>query len=398
MKILRQGIQNTDSGPDFSLSRVIIDGVEWVGDIEIHVLTSSWKAHNHHLDLSYNKVILHVVWEHDTEALRADGSNIPTLELSNIITKLWLQKCSGLLNSIKVIPCDHFIEGIDNVYKSEAFSKALVKRLERKSRLVLEEVERLKGDWEQTSINLLFEYFGFKKNNEAFKQMALHADFKIISKLTSQQQIEAYLFGMAGLLQDGNERSKYQEDLTKEFNWLRKKYSITKAPMSITWWKFMRLRPANFPTLRIAQLASLLYQKEHFFQSIIEGSEKDAANFFKVEQSEFWHTHYHFNKIAKSTLSGLGEMSRRILSINVAAVLLVAYGQYTNNEHYVEKAIIFLEALKPEANSITGKWNNLGIKMLNAAESQGAIELFNNYCGKRRCLSCNIGNQILRGT
>jgi hypothetical protein len=168
--------------------------------------------------------------------------------------------------------------------------------------------------------------------------------------------------------------------------------------MSATWWKFMRLRPANFPSLRIGQLSALLFQRKHFFQSIIKSSEFDAAKFFEIEPSEFWCNHYHFNKTTKSELIGLGEMSQRILSINVAAVLLVAYGRNTNNESYIGKAINFLESKEPEVNSITKRWNDLGIKLLNASESQGAIELFNNYCGKRRCLQCNIGSKILRST
>jgi hypothetical protein len=222
LRILQQGIQNTDSGPDFSSARVIIDEVEWVGDVEIHKMTSSWKVHNHHNDQSYNKVILHVVWDHDNEAVRADGSEIPTLELNKIISKQWLLKCSGLLNSIKLIPCENSINKIDKIHRSDAFSKALIERLERKSMLVLDELKKHNGDWEQTSIILLFEYFGFKKNNEAFKQLALQTDYKIIGKLNTQKQTEAYLFGMAGMLQTAKGRSEYVEELIQEYNWIRR--------------------------------------------------------------------------------------------------------------------------------------------------------------------------------
>ena len=398
LKILQQGIHNSDSGPDFSSARIIIDNVEWIGDVEIHKETSSWKAHNHHNDRAYNKVILHVVWDHDAEAVRADNSEIPTLELSKIISKIWLLKCSGLLNSIKLIPCENFIRKVDKIHQSDAFSKALMERLERKSKLVLEELKKLKGDWEQTSIILLFEYFGFKKNNDALKQLASQIDYKIVGKLDKQQQIEAYLFGMAGFLLTVEGRSEYEEELIQEFNWIKHKYNITKEPMSATWWKFMRLRPANFPSLRIGQLSALLYQKKHFFQSLINKSEIDVAKFFEIKPSEFWRTHYHFNKRSSSDLKGIGEMSQRILSINVAAVLLVAYGLHTNNDSYIEKAIGILESQKPEMNSITKRWTNLDVKLLNAADTQGAIELFNNYCGTRRCLQCNIGSKILRNT
>ena len=159
----------------------------------------------------------------------------------------------------------------------------------------------------------------------------------------------------------------------------------------------MRMRPANFPTIRIAQLASLLSHRHHLFQSILDASSKDAATFFTIEQSEYWQTHYRFDKKSKNGIKGIGDQSSKILSINVAAVLLVAYGHFTNNERYIEKALNFLEAQKPEKNAITRQWQALGVNLTSAAESQGAIELFNNYCKDRRCLQCNIGSQILAG-
>jgi hypothetical protein len=279
----------------------------------------------------------------------------------------------------------------------DAFNKVLVERLQRKSKILLKNVENLKGDWEHAAIYHLIEYFGFKKNNEAFKQLASITNYKIIKKLSSVKQMEAYLMGMAGLLTENKYKSEYKQELLKEFIWQQKKFNLTSEPMSATWWKFMRMRPANFPTIRIAQLAALLFQRQHLFQSILEATSDDAANFFTIQQSEYWQTHYRFDKKAKIGIKGIGEQSAKLLSINVAAVLLVAYGQYTNNENYIEKALNFLEGQKPEQNVITRKWQALGINLSSAAESQGAIELFNNYCKDRRCLQCNIGSQILAG-
>jgi len=395
LMILKQGLLNENSGPDFSSASIIIDDVEWFGDVEIHLKSSAWMLHKHQFDAAYNKVILHVVWEHDMEVVRADGSTIPTLVLNKLVNGSWLQKYKDLQTSIQIIPCEPFIKGIKDVYIIDAFNKTLIKRLQRKSKEVLDNVNYLKGDWEQATQDLLFEYFGFKKNNEAFKQLSSIIDYRIVIKLNSQKQMEAYLFGMAGLLQKGKDSPGYQEDLQTEFVWIRNKFAIVQSPMSVTWWKFMRLRPANFPTLRIAQLSALLYQRKQVFHLLIEGSLKDAAAFFVVEQSEFWKTHYHFHKIANTKIKGMGEQSALVLSINVAAVLLVAYGQYINNEQYIEKALGFLEAQRPETNAIAKRWLSLGIKLENAAESQGAIELFNNYCSKKRCLQCNIGGQVL---
>ena len=398
IQILKQGTLNDDSGPDFSSARVIINKVDWVGDVEIHINTSFWNTHKHQQDPAYNKVILHVVWEHDTPVLRKDGSEIPTLELKNLVSKAWLQKCSSLQASIQIIPCEPFYKEVPSIYKLDTFNKVLIERLQRKSKLLLTNVDVLRGDWEQAAIHLLFEYFGFKKNNEAFKQLAAITNHKTMQKLTSVKQMEAYLMGMAGLLNESKHKSDYRKELLQEFKWLQKKFNIATAPMTATWWKFMRMRPSNFPTIRLAQLASLLFQRQHLFQSIMDASAKEAAVFFKIQQSEFWQTHYHFNKEAKIGIKGMGEQSARLLSINVAAVLLVAYGHYTNNELYIEQALNFLEAQKPEDNVITRKWQELGTKLNSAAESQGAIELFNNYCKDRRCLQCNIGSQILTGT
>ena len=395
VQIIKQGILNTDSGPDFSSARVRINDVDWIGDIEIHVKTSYWKLHNHQQDPTYNKVILHVVWQHDLPVLRKDGSEIPTLELKNLVSQEWLSKYELLQASLQIIPCEPFFRDVPVVYKLDAFTKALIERLQRKSKILLAEVDKLKGDWEQASVTLLFEYFGFKKNNEAFKQLAAITNYKIMQKLSSVKQMEAYLMGKAGLLTENKYKIDYREELLEEFNWLQKKYNVRTEPMSATWWKFMRMRPANFPTLRLAQLSVVLFQRQHLFQSIINASANDATTFFKINQSAFWQTHYHFNKEAKKGIKGIGNQSARLLSINVAAVLLVAYGNYTSNELYIEKAISFLEVQKPEDNVIIRQWKELGIQLTSAAESQGAIELFNNYCKDRRCLQCNIGSQIL---
>ncbi len=393
--VLKQGLLNTDAGPDFAAARIKINKVEWVGDVEVHVLASAWQQHNHHLDPAYNKVVLHVVWQHDAEAQRQDGTPLPVVELKPLVAKGWLLKYRQLQSSLQAIPCAAFIGQVEAVYKTSAFNKALVERLQRKGGQVLAMLAEFKGDWERVALHLLFEYFGFKKNNAAFKQLAQVTDHRLIRKLASQQQIEAYLLGMAGLLPTGAGGAAYAETLRREFAWLQTKYNFTASPMAPAWWKFMRMRPANFPTIRIAQLAAVLSARPHLFQAIIAASARQAASFFRVKQSEFWQHHYHFGKPAKTSLQGIGEQSARVLSINVAAVLLVAYGTYTQNEAYLERAIAFLEAQKPEQNTIIRRWQQLGIKPDSAAGSQGAIELYNNYCRHQMCLHCPVGHQLL---
>ncbi len=200
LQVIKQGTLNHDSGPDFSSARVIINKVDWVGDVEVHIKTSNWKLHKHQQDPAYNKVILHVVWEYDVPVIRNDGSEIPTLELKNLVSQIWLQKYERLQASIQIIPCEPFFKEVASVHKLDAFNKALIERLQRKSKILLKNVENLKGDWEHAAICHLIEYFGFKKNNEAFKQLASITNYKIIKKLSSVKQMEAYLMGMAGCL------------------------------------------------------------------------------------------------------------------------------------------------------------------------------------------------------
>jgi hypothetical protein len=274
--------------------------------------------------------------------------------------------------------------------------RALVERLQRKRQAVLENLKKRKGDWEEVAMLLLFQYFGFKKNNEAFLQLESLVDYKVIKRISSLMQMEAYLFGLAGFLSTNKVANSYQKVLSDEYTWLKKKFALTVEPMSITWWKFMRMRPANFPTIRIAQLSALLYHKKYLFQSLIEATPNKSTPFFKLKVSEFWERNYHFNKQSNNGQNGFGEQSMRILNTNVAAVLLVAYANYTNNELYTEKALNFLEKQKPENNFITRGWKEIGMDITSTAESQGAIELFNNYCKNRRCLECNIGNQLMK--
>ncbi len=393
--VYNQGVYNTDAGPDFSAVRLVIDGVSWAGDVELHLLSSMWRQHGHHTDAAYNKVILHVVWQHDEEALRQDGTTLPTLVLQPYVKDGWLSRYRSLQASLTPVPCAPFYTGIAPLHRLEAFNKALLARLMRKSEAVIADVERLQGDWEQAALRLLFEQFGFKKNNKPLRQLAEKIDFKVLRKLTTLPQLEAYLFGLAGLLPDDPPAGSYAAGLRQEFTYLRKKFRFTASPLSAVWWKFMRLRPANFPAQRLAQLAAFLQHHRSFFHALLEVSPAQAAAFFRVPVSDYWQRHYHFGKPAPTRLQGLGVQGARLLGINVAAVLLVAYGHYLDEQKYIERALTFLENLPPENNRITRLWAELGSELTSAADSQGAIELYNNYCQARRCLDCNIGSRIL---
>ena len=395
VSILAQGIQNTNAGPDFTNGRLLINGIEWIGDIEIHTTSSQWVTHKHHLDPAYNKVILHVVWEHNKEILRADGSEVPTIELQNLVQDIWLERYRMLASSLQDIPCQTFIKTVDRVYVTNAFSRVLLERLKRKSRAFLELFESAGNDWNKASYQFLIQNFGFKKNGDAFNRLSLLIEYEVCRKLESKLQTEAYLFGMAGLIPTGVQ-DDYSLKLKREFAYLSKKFDLAAEPMQHMEWRFMRMRPANFPTIRIAQLASFLFNNKSFFRKLIELPVAAAPNFFRVRPSEYWSSHYHFNRETSHKEAGLGKQSSIVLSTNVAAVLLMAYGLQLANDSFVDKSMAFLEQLPNENNAIINLWHSLDISITNAVESQAAIELFNNYCKKAGCLSCSIGNKILK--
>lgn len=394
ISILSQGVHNSDEGPDFSSARVILDNVEWIGDVEIHVKGSDWFSHNHHGDKNYNKVILHAVWENDKPALREDDSVVPTLDLSKLIDPAWLDHYQELMASMQAIPCHHWLGRVDDVIVYDAFYKTLAERLEGKAERVTKLLHHYKGDWETVALVHMIREFGFKKNAEAFEHLAQLVDLKILRKLNSQSQMEAYFFGLAGLIPVKSSED-YAMRLQDEYDWIKNKFRLDNRVMDSGWWKFMRMRPANFPTMRIAQMASVLHNTHSFFRSVIEKDTHEIVGLFNYDVSEFWQNHYHFRKTSEGRSGQIGAQSSRVLCINVVAPLLVAYGQAVSDSLFIDKAVNLLESLEKENNAITRLWSSQGKKIRNAAESQGSIELFNKYCKEKNCLKCSIGNKIL---
>lgn len=394
LKIFSPGQLNTSSGPDFSEAQLQIGEVTWAGDVEIHIYSSHWDNHRHNLDHAYDKVILHVVWEDDGPVFRRDGTSIPTLELKARLDPDWYGRYQHLMKSLSAIPCENYLPAVDSLVIFDARQSALVQRLEAKASEVMEVLHDYRGDWERTAINWLFTGFGFQKNKAAFQQLAKIVDLAILRKLNSGSQLAAYLFGLSGLLPSKSDEA-YTKELIKEFAWQQKKFNLSNKTMSLTWWKFMRMRPANFPTLRIAQLATLLRGRQSILRTLLDSDTEELRTLFNLPHHEFWQSHYHFNSWASRKLSGMGRQSQDNLLINVVAVLLVAYGTARNQAKYIKKAISLLEVIQPESNKITRVWQSLGITPQNAAESQGLIGLFNDYCKKSRCLSCSIGKYII---
>jgi hypothetical protein len=395
VSVLKTGILNSDSGPDFSHARLQINEIEWVGSVEIHIKSSDWKLHKHQQNEAYNNVVLHVVWENDQAITRQDGSFIPTLELKSITDIQQLNKYEYLLKNQSLIPCQvHFLE-VSNLSKIGILDKVLTKRLQQKAQIVAQVFEQNNGDWEETAYQLLARNFGFKLNSDTFLRLAQNLPLKVLQKHRNNlTQIEAMLFGQAGLIEKIDE---YSEKLSQEYDFFSAKFTLKTSQLASHEWKFLRTRPANFPTIRLAQLAKLVSQQQSFFSLFTQtNSLNDLRNALKIEQSIYWQENYNFGKTANKKLVGLGKDSINNILINTVIPLLACYSEKTDNQELMNRCVSFLEDLPAEKNHITDMWEGLGLEIKTAFDSQASIELYNNFCTQKRCLQCNVGIEILR--
>jgi hypothetical protein len=396
--ILHPGTRNEHAGPDFLNSSMIIDGITWHGHVELHVKSSDWKLHKHQQDAAYNNVILHVVWEYDQPIERKDHTLLPTLQLQDKVNPQLWQQYEQLMHSPYTIPCAGQFQQVDEIIKTSMLDKALFQRLTHKNNLVYQLLTNNQGDWEATAYQLLAYNFGFKVNSQSLLELSLVLPWKIIAKHSHNiTQLEALLLGQAGLLvTDSGQADAYLDQLTQEYNYLKHKYQLIADRFNKGHWKFFRLRPANFPTIRITQFAQLLHRWPHLFNLLIHSSVKDLIKQLTIIQSEYWQHHYQFAIPSKRKIPGLGKSSIENILINTAVPLLVAYGKAQDEQSYVDKAIDILQSLPAERNKITRYWQTLGMSVNNAFDSQALIELFNNFCTKKKCLSCNIGITLLK--
>ncbi len=396
LAVFKPGILNTDAGPDFSQAKVKIDGIEWAGNIEIHIQSSNWTDHGHHLDQAYENVVLHVVWTEDRHVYRKDGSRIPTLELKHRTNEQLINTYARLINHSSAIPCEHAFRRTETIIKLSMIERALIKRLEDKSTEINLSLAQNHGDWDETTYQLLASNFGFKINKDPFIQLSRALPFRIIQKHRDQLvQLEALLFGQAGFLITKT-KDEYITKLYQEYSFLSKKYSLQSSQMNPIQWKFLRLRPANFPTLRIAQFASMLHSRKSIFANLVEMDSMSIYQFFEITTSPYWQSHFRFGKKAAGFVPSFGASSAQNIIINSVAPLLVSYGKARDDWSLVEKAVNILQHIPSENNSILELWKNLGYVSKTAFDSQGLIELYQNFCKKRYCLNCAIGASILK--
>ena len=396
IKIHHPGQLNTHAGPDFFSARLRIGTVEWIGNVEVHISSSGWHDHQHSTDDAYNNVILHVVWKDNRPVQLNDGSWLPTLELQSRVDRDLLTRYRALVGSIESIPCTGGLTKVRNETRQLALERALGERLTQKAQWILQAVSRNRGDWEETTYQVLARSFGFKVNAEPFLQLAQSLPLKMVLKHATQTlQLEAMLFGQAGFL-DTMSDDPYYLQLQREYRLLGRKYDLYRMRLSRAQWRFLRMRPANFPTIRIAQFASIYHCNPNIFSALLHAdSRRDAAAIFSVSTSDYWRYHYQFFGNWTPHLSKMGTSSIDSLITNTLVPLLTAYGHYKKDQVFIDRAVRILQTMPAEINYVIRHWVERGWVATTAAESQAMLELFRNYCSKRRCLQCVVGREII---
>lgn len=394
LQIIKSGIYNSNQGPDFLEASIKVAAVKLFGNIELHVKASDWFKHQHSSDKNYSNIVLHVVWENDVK--EHNKIEFPTLTLQNRIPKILLQRYEQLMNEGNVLHCKNFLPALSNIGWIAWKERLLIERLEIKSKKVLNFLEETHQHWEEVFWWMIAANFGIKVNSELFEAVAKSISINILAKHKNQiHQLEALLLGQANLLKEDFEED-YPKLLQREYLFLFKKYKLVKVNAAA---HFLRMRPANFPTIRLAQLAMLIKNVSHLFSKIKEMNDVDKVRkLFNITCNDYWHYHFVFDETTNYKPKHLGEQMIDNILINTIIPVLFSYGLHQNEQVYKDKALRWLSEIKPEENSITKSWKLLSIENKNAFDSQALIHLKNNYCQNKRCLECAVGNKILKPT
>lgn len=390
VEVIHPGKINRGQGPDFLDAKIRIDGVLMAGSVEIHHKTSQWIHHGHQQDPHYNNVILHVVLSHNENAT----PHIPVLELEQRISMILLERYESLMDSSAFIACSSSIQRINSITWTAWKDRLIAERLTRKASMVFSFLEQNKSHWEETLWWMLARHFGSVTNADAFESVARSLPLNLLARHQHNiVQLEALLMGQAGLLEN-NFHDHHPRQLLLEYQFLKRKYNLKPVPVPVL---FLRMRPGNFPTIRLAQLAALLHHRVHFFPLLLSADDiVEVEKEFQVPVHEYWNTHYKPDVLSANRNKNLGRSMVHNLVINAVVPVLFAYGIHHNEEKYKEKALNWLQKLPPESNSITNGFESLGIANSQALDSQALIELKTKYCDIKRCLSCSIGNTLLR--
>lgn len=395
LKVIFPGYHNYDAGPDFLQAVVVIDDMRWVGSVEIHCRSSDWLRHQHQYDDKYKSVILHVVYEHDMEIQLDENELVPTLELKGLIPQEMFDRFESLMNVPDILLCRNQLHDVSTLVLQSQQSEVLVERLLRRQRGFQEMLARCQSDWNELIYRVMAVGFGCKKNGTAFELLAQSLPYRVVrAHLSSRLQIYALLFGQSGLL-ELDDKDDYVERLRYEYDYLRYKYRL--EPIGAHQWNWLRLRPQNFPTLRIAQFAQMLFETGNSLSDkVLKTGMPVLRSWFSIAPDEYWQTHYQFGKVSPQHASGMGISTVNSLIINVIVPLRFAYARFSGDEQMQEDALSLLEGADYEDNKTTRVFAESAFPHRSAYDSQAQIELFDQYCSKKRCLQCGVGEKIVR--
>lgn len=392
--IIDPGIHNTHAGPDFFNAKIRIGDQLWAGNIEIHSSPADWYKHGHHEDAGYNSVILHIALTYDSgKIVTQEGRTVPQLTIK--IPEKIAENYEYLLFADRDIPCLGRIKEIAPIHLTDWKNALTIERLENKSNRIESLLNQTKGDWEEVFYITLARNLGFGINGDAFERLAGSLPLRYIQKhRDSLFQIEALLFGQAGLLEEENEDDAYYSKLRQESLFLRNKFSL--HPLDEYLFKKLRTRPYNSPHIKIAQFAAMLHEHESLFSKVLEAQHiEQYFALFTPSVSAYWQSHFYFHNLSVKSEKKLSPNALFIVLINTVVPVLFAYGKKKKRTDLVDYSLQLLERLPPEKNSIVTLFERAGLSVVNAADTQAVIQLKREYCEKKECLFCRIGHKLL---
>ena len=398
VEVIDAGLHNLNSGPDFFNDKIKIDGMLWVGNVEIHKLASDWHRHSHDDDDAYNNVILHVCERVDADIRTPDGRLLPQLEIS--VPQYVSDNYRELLLADTYPPCYRIIPKLADLMIHSWLNALTIERLQQKTERIERYLSLANGDWEYAFFIALARGMGFGVNSDAFERWAFSVPLNQVGHHRDDaMQVEAFFFGQAGLLDDHAVKPEQKDDyfcrLQQEYHFLKHKFHLT--PIDSSSWRFLRMRPQNFPTIRMAQLVNLFVSRRLTFRKIVETKDvRHLRKLFDTGVTDYWETHYTFGRMGEKKTKTLQKKSIDLLLVNVVAPVLFAYGRETMDDAICERAFSLLESLPAENDNITRHWQHAGLEVDSAADSQALIQLRTLYCDRKDCIHCRIGRIYLK--
>lgn len=394
IKILSTGELNKNSGPDFFNAKIKIDDTTWAGNVEIHTNASNWYNHKHHINKAYNNTILHVVEENDSEVCLENGAILPAVKIT--YDNKYIKNYINLITQNQTIKCAKHLKNINGIELTFWLQHLVIDRIIEKTEQFNTILQQQNSDWEESFYIFIARYFGFNVNTLPFQLLAQSTPQKILAKYRTQKQlIEAILFGQSGLLETSTESDDYANILSTEYQHIKNKHNLT--PIEPHLWKFMRMRPIGYPTIRISQFADLINKSQNLFSKIIETETTESLiELLNCKTSEYWTNHHIFGKESKTKEKPLGKSSVYGIIINVIVPTLFAWGEFTENTTFKERGLNIIEKIPSEKNSIIELWKTHGIKPQNGSDTQALLHLYNKYCKNKNCVNCRIGHLIIK--